>query len=245
MNLATKLPILLVRLNTASPDIDDLVTLFQNAMGLDERSMLTVNPRAGEPFPADGTYCGVALTGSGAMITDRPDWALKTEDWLRAIIPSGCPVIGICFGHQLIADMLGGAVCDNPNGWEIGTVEIRRTDASDDDALFRHLPKSFQAQAVHRQTVSRPPKGAVVLARSGQDDCHAFRYCQSVWGIQFHPEFSVERVLASINRYKKDGIASGLDWDAMEARVCDTPLARSVLKRFAMMAHSTRDGSLI
>ena len=67
---------------------------------------------------------GVIITGSHAMVTDRQPWSEFTADWLRAIPADSVPVLGICYGHQLLAHAWGGTVGYHPRGEEVGTVAI-------------------------------------------------------------------------------------------------------------------------
>ena len=68
-----------------------------------------------------GAYCGVLITGSSAMVTEREEWSVRTGTWLEAALGK-IPVLGVCYGHQLIGDVLGGKVGTNPAGREIGTI---------------------------------------------------------------------------------------------------------------------------
>jgi GMP synthase (glutamine-hydrolysing) len=81
----------------------------------------------------------------------------------------------------------------------IGTVAIERLPAAADDALLAAAPARFVAHASHQQSVLELPAGAVVLARSAHDPHHAVRYAPRAWGLQFHPEFSVESCAATCN----------------------------------------------
>src|SRR5690606_38861481 len=103
----------------------------------------------------------------------------------------GQRVLGVCYGHQLLAHALGGRVDDHPAGREVGTVELELDAAGEGDALFGATPAKFRAHATHRQSVLELPPGATVLARSAHDPHHAVRYAPTAWGLQFHPEFSV------------------------------------------------------
>ena len=80
------------------------------------------------------------------------------------------------------------------------------------------MPLSFPAHATHVQTVLRPPEGATVLAKSEQDDCHAFRWRDRAWGVQFHPE-SVS--YTHLDVYKRQASASGkvANWPMASRRV--------------------------
>ena len=170
------------------------------------------------------------------MVTERHDWSERSADWLRQAVQAGLPVFGICYGHQLLAHALGGEVGDNPAGRELGTVELRLTDAAGSDPLFGGLPDAFAAQATHLQTVLQPPNGATVLARSDQDACQAFRCGDAAWGVQFHPEFSVERmrgyVQARAQALRDAGHCPRSRWRSIGA----APQARQVLRRFVRHA---------
>ena len=103
-------------------------------------------------------------------------------------------------------------------------------------ALFAGLPDRFPAQATHLQTVLRAPDGATVLARSGQDECHAFRWGERTWGVQFHPEFSATHMRGYVHARSQALHEEGRCAKSMARQVSATPHARRVLRRFVRHA---------
>src|SRR3546814_4890003 len=93
------------------------------------------------------------------MVTERRDWSEATAAWLREAAHAGVPVFGICYGHQLLAHALGGAVGDNPNGRKLGTVAVDLLPAAADHPLFAGLPVRILAPATHQPSVLRAPEG--------------------------------------------------------------------------------------
>ena len=189
-------------------------------------------PHLGDALPPIETVSAAVVTGSGAMVTDGDEWADSLADWLRQLSAAGVPLLGICFGHQVLAHALGGRVGDNPNGIEVGTVTTRLTPDAIDDPLFRDLPSEFPVQASHRQSVLTPPSGATVLASSAKDRCHAYRVGDRVWGIQFHPEFDDNIVRAYIDYYRPSLADQQQDADALQRTVQATPTGSVLLRRF-------------
>jgi GMP synthase (glutamine-hydrolysing) len=175
---------------------------------------------------------GVVITGSHAMVTDDLPWSVAVERWLPRIVAAGTPVFGICYGHQLLARALGGQVDYRPQGREIGTVEITLDGAATADPLFGGLPATIAAHATHAQSVMALPAGAVRLAGNAADPNHAFRFGETAWGVQFHPEFSVDVMRAYIVEQAVDLGEAGMDVEALVAGVRETPLAARILRRF-------------
>ena len=206
------------------------------AAGLHARDVRHCHVLDGEPLPDAADYAGVLVTGSGAMVTERLDWSERTADWLRDAAHAGRPLFGICYGHQLIAHALGGAVDYNPRGREMGTVPVAAAPVAADDPLFAGLG-AFDAQTTHLQTVTAPPPGAAVLARSERDDCQAFRWGEAAWGVQFHPEFSTHMMRGYIQARADALAAEGSCHRTLLAAVKPAPLARRVLRRFIHVAH--------
>lgn len=216
-------------------DFDDWIAAGLREGGAD---VLTYDAHSDTPPLAPGAVAGIVLTGSHAMVSDREPWSEALVPWLRAAVQQQTPVLGICYGHQLLAHAMGGAVDDHPEGVEIGTVTVERHVASTDDPLLGGLPDAFAAQAVHWQSVQRLPPGAVLLASSAHEAHHAFRIGPCAWGVQFHPEFSAEALRAYL-----DGMASlladeGLDAAKISAGLKATPDAASVWPAFARFALS-------
>lgn len=210
------------------------------AAGLPRSAVAVVDVEHGATLPGlgafAGAFAGAIVTGSAAMVTQRHDWSERCAGWLREAAQAGLPLLGICYGHQLLAHALGGEVGDNPAGREMGTVEVELLPAAAGDPLFAGLPQRFPAQATHLQTVLRPPAGAAVLARSALDGCQAFRHGALAWGLQFHPEFSAMHMRGYV-RARRDALASeGLDPQGISRNIGPAPQARRVLRRFARLA---------
>ncbi len=216
------------------------------AAGLSADQADTVNVQAGEMLPSGGhtakgeALTGVIVTGSSSMVTDRHPWSERTSEWLRERLDGGMPVLGICYGHQLLAHTLGGEVDYNPQGREMGTVAVDLHPHAGEDPLFGPLPARFPVQVSHLQSVLRPPTGATVLARSDQDACQAFRWRDHAWGLQFHPEFSVDHMRGYVHARRDALQGEGQCHKRMAKDVKPTPQARGVLRRFVRHAATLR-----
>lgn len=215
------------------------------AAGLGHGQAEVVDVEAGEALPTHRDYAGVLVSGSPAMVTERRDWSERSAEWLRDAAHAGMPILGICYGHQLLAHALGGEAGDNPRGREMGTVDVRLETAANEDPLFAGLPPTFRAQVTHRQSALRMPEGGVLLATSDLDACQAFRWGRATWGLQFHPEFSAARMHGYVHARADTLRAEGHDPDAMSRNIGAAPVARKVLRRFIQHAirHARNHGN--
>ena len=212
------------------------------AAGLERDEAVVVDVQGGDELPGREGFAGAIVTGSAAMVTERHDWSERSAGWLRDAAHGGMPLLGICYGHQLIAHALGGEVGVNPTGREMGTIHLDLHPPAADDPLFTGLPARIPAQATHLQSVLRLPDGATVLAKSAQDDAHAFRWGDAVWGLQFHPEFSTTHMRGYI-RARSEALASeGRCGKRLAREVSAAPQARQVLRRFVRHARGSRAG---
>jgi GMP synthase (glutamine-hydrolysing) len=148
-------------------------------------------------------------------------------------------VLGICYGHQLLAYAMGGEVGPNPNGREFGTVEITLQAPARADSLLADMPERFFGNTSHTQSVLRLPEGATCLASSRQEGCHAFAIGPTAWGVQFHPEFDANVVRTYIDQSSHLLTAEGFSPQQLLDEVRETPEASAVLRRFAQLADGT------
>lgn len=192
---------------------------------------VTVDDLPGRPEDWDG----IVITGSPAMVSDREPWSEQTASWLANAVRAETPVLGVCYGHQLLAHALGGEVGFHPRGRESGTHPVELLDAALDDPLFQGLPRQFPAQLTHRQSVLRLPDNAVLLGRNEFEAHQAFRLGPCAWGVQFHPEFSSEVMRAYLEVQAPDLKKEGLDAGALLAGVRNAPEASSLLDRFSQI----------
>jgi len=233
-------PLLIVQTGSTFPELrarrGDFPHWFRTGLRVRGGDVAIVRVDAGEPLPKAALPAGIIVTGSPAMVSERLRWSEDTAEWLRRAIDAGVPVLGVCYGHQLLAHAFGGRVDYHPGGREIGTVEIERLPAAADDALMATAPARFLAHASHQQSVLDLPRGAVALARSAHDPHHAVRYAANAWGLQFHPEFSVEVMRDYLRRRRA---ATNGDWpaDCCTPRAhAPSPSARRLLRRFWRIA---------
>lgn len=208
------------------------------ASGIHVRDVKVCNVADGDTLPDSKGFSGVLVTGSGTMVTERHDWSERSAEWLNDAAHKGQHIFGICYGHHLLAQTLGGKVDFNPKGREMGTIEVSLHEHAKTDALFADIPAAFDAHSTHMQTVLTAPGDAVVLAYSDKDDCQAFRWKDNVWGVQFHPEFSTEHMREYIHVRRMALIQEGSEPKAMRKAVSAAPHARKLLRNFVQHAQS-------
>jgi len=192
----------------------------------------------GQDLPDLDTTMGIIITGSPAYVTDLAPWNYLAADFLRDAHARQVPILGVCYGHQLLAWAFAGEVGFHPEGREIGTVDVSLTAAAASDALFADMEKKFKAQVSHQQSVLRLPEEAVLLAQNNFEANHAFRLGATTWGIQFHPEFTGDIVKAYIRERQRDIDAEGLDSQRLLEEVTETPHSASLLRRFMMVVRT-------
>jgi GMP synthase (glutamine-hydrolysing) len=214
----------------------DFDSWILQGMGPPAVATQVVRVHEGEPLPDAALVRAVVISGSGAMVTDGSGWIEATAAWLRGAAERGLPMLGICFGHQLLAHALGGCVDDNPNGIEVGTVQVDWMPEARGDWLFEGLSGQSLVQASHRQSVLALPPGARWLARSLLERHHAFAWGDHVWGVQFHPEFSPDIVRQYVDYYAERLIAEGRDPETLRQEVQASDLGPQLLQRFARLA---------
>jgi len=204
-------------------------------MGLDTADYRVVSPYLGESLPELDTISGVAITGSGAMVTDGDPWMEATSTWLRGAVAQGVPVLGICFGHQLLAHALGGKVDYNPAGVEVGSITVTLQQAAIGDPLLGTLPGQFTAQLSHRQSVRRLPEGARLLASSEMESYQAFAWGKCAWGLQFHPEFDEVIIARFIDFYRDQLKMEGRSTAPLLDARRPSPESHALLHHFAQL----------
>jgi GMP synthase (glutamine-hydrolysing) len=135
---------------------------------------------------SDWRYDAVVVSGSQLAVYDDRDWIHELTEWFRRTHAADVPTLGVCFGHQFVAQALGGRVVD-VGRYELGYREVTRVG---EDPLFEGLPRRFTSFETHSDRVAELPPGAVTLARN-EFGVQAFRVGSS-YGVQFHPEYDRE-----------------------------------------------------
>lgn len=210
-------------------DFSDWITA-----GLGAALPVTVlDARASPPLPPASEVAAVIVTGSQSMVTDREGWSERLALWMRELVQAERPLLGICYGHQLLAHAFGGDVGYRPGGLALGTDTVCLTGEAAADALLDGLPPVFAAPFVHRQSVLKLPSGAHHLAGHEREPYQMFRIGNRAWGVQFHPEFSAAVMRDYIEQLPHEG-----DTAAVSASVQDTPEAAAILKRFAALSEA-------
>ena len=139
-------------------------------------------------FPQSAAECdGWIISGSKFNVYQKLPWMLKLEALIRDINDLGKPLIGICFGHQIIAEALGGKVDKYEGGWGVGLHTYRLTG---DAAELTDMPE-FTINAMHQDQVIVKPESARVFAESDFCQYAGLLYGDNIMTLQAHPEFTI------------------------------------------------------
>ena len=134
-------------------------------------------------LPEDFAFDGCVVTGSRASVYWEEPWIAELREWVREAVDRDVPFLGVCFGHQLLADALGGRV-EAMDDYEIGYRTVRHDGESE---LLDGVSEEFTAFTTHSDRVVELPPDAERFA--GNDyGVHGFR-AGDVYAVQFHPEY--------------------------------------------------------
>jgi len=229
-------PLLLLKAGTTVPGVrarrGDFEDWFMAGLVFAPEEVAVIDLAAGDPLPDPAGACGAVVTGSSAMVTDEHPWSLRARDWLPRAVEAGIPLLGICYGHQLLAQALGGVGGWSPAGREIGTFEVELLPAARRDPLLAGLENPLLVQACHSQSVLELPPGAAHLCRNAHTPYQGFSLGERAWGFQFHPEFDADVVRGYLLDRREDCEAEGIDVDRRMAEARDDEAAGRILERF-------------
>jgi len=179
----------------------------------------------GDPLDL-GAHDGVIVMGGPQSANDQ-EMAGELH-FIQQALDTKTPVLGICLGAQLVAKALGSHVYRNPEE-EIGWAPVYLTDAGGGDPVFGRLPSPSMFFHWHSETFLLPPE-AVSLAYSDKCRQQAFRFHDTVYGIQFHPEITPEMIVAWSAHSASCGDHVTLD-APLDPNAADSgPLARQILE---------------
>ena len=200
-------------------------------LGLENKQVWIINVTNGEPLPDLSLLSGIVITGSHDSVLDDLPWKASTSAWIREAVICRIPLLGICFGHQLLAHAMGGEVADNPKGSEFGSVRLTILIAAEKDRLFQGIG-DCQVNVSHWQSVTVLPKNAVLLAHSEMESHQAFCIDDIAWGVQFHPEFNQyvtkDYILSKLDYFKSQGINIA----KMKTACKESAIGSLILQRF-------------
>ncbi len=141
-------------------------------------------------LPSSLDACDAYLaTGSRFSAYDDVDWIHSLRDFVRRLRDAGKPFVGVCFGHQILAEALGGKVTKAATGWGVGVHNVEVMKSEPPELWMRPEQSSCGLQYMHQDQVARLPEDAVVIGRSDHCPVAMFRAGDSMLGVQAHPEF--------------------------------------------------------
>lgn len=221
--------------------------ILRDFMAADGVAWDAVELDAGEPIPAlDGYDALIAMGGPMDVFEeDAHPWLVAEKAAVReAAVERGMPLLGVCLGHQLLADALGGRV-ERMAASEVGILEVELTEAGRRDPLLAGLDPVVSCLQWHSCAVTALPEGGINLVRSPACEIQAFRVGEAAYGLQYHVELTETTISdwAAVPAYEAslketvgpDGLTS-LEADARRHMPAFNANARKLYDNFMALA---------
>lgn len=184
-----------IALLNAAHEVEDTRRNFRREL---DAALVEFHCPSGE-IPSDVRYDGFIITGSSASVYWDRDWIGRLKTWVGTAVEADLPGLGVCYGHQLLADVLGGRV-ESMTEYEIG---YRTVEQDGENLLLDGVDETMTVFTTHSDRVVKEPPGATVFAKNDYG-IHGFR-SGHVFAVQFHPEYDMETA-ASVTRNKEGAL---------------------------------------
>ena len=143
------------------------------------------------------------------------------------------PVLGSCWGGQLMARTFGGRVETDTERGEVGSYIAYSTDAAQIDPLFADAPKKFWIQVIHHESITRLPQGAVNLARSDRCEIQAFTWPESnLYGLQLHADMTKNELIERLTLHREVYAADPAAFNEIIDNAKETPHTDNLIAKF-------------
>jgi len=125
----------------------------------------------------------------------------RIANFIQHILQNDIHTMGICFGHQLLAHYLGSKIVQDAKQKEVGSFIVSLSEQGLSDPLFNGISETFYTQEGHNDSLETLPLKTIILAQGKKCKIQSFRYKKNIYGVQFHPELSIEDVMKKIKLY--------------------------------------------
>lgn len=165
-------------------DYPTLFAQFFDGLGID---LVTYDVPAGATLPDPGSVDGWLISGSASSAYEPLGWIATAETFVRDLMVREIPIVAICFGHQLLAQAMGGTVQRGEAGWGAGAHDYELVGPP----RTPHWPATSPVRLIasHQDQVTSLPDGAEVVARTAHCPIAAFTLGRNALAIQPHPEY--------------------------------------------------------
>ncbi len=179
---------------------DPYPAMFERFIGLAGREFEyeTFSVIAGEMPPSIDTCDGWLITGSRHGVYDQLEWMTPLQGFIGELATAKIPLIGVCFGHQIIARALGGEVVKSDKGWGVG---LHQYDVEQTCAWMKTDSRQVGVYAFHQDQIVQCPATAKVFLSSAFCPYAGLSYGDSIISVQAHPEFEAAYEIALLDMF--------------------------------------------